>query len=156
MRTTAPTSAPAELQQLLDDHRPGTDGEVYGITDLVKEFGVTARAIRLYEERGLLAPRRVGSARIFSRRDRARLTLIVRAKVLGYTLDEIKEYLDLYGQHGEGRRQQLEYLVRRVRVKRTELLEMRSQIDKALAELEIIHTSAEQQLARKKAEHARR
>ncbi len=150
-RTAAFPSAPSEVQQLLDDHRSASDGEVYGITDLVKEFGVTARAIRLYEEKGLLAPRRVGSARIFSRRDRVRLALIVRAKALGHSLEETKEYLDLYGAHGEGRQKQLEYVLRKVRAKRTELLQMRSQIDETLAELDLICRSCEEQLARRRA-----
>lgn len=142
------------MKQLLDAHRPDAGTEVYGITDLVKEFGVTARAIRLYEEKGLLAPRRVGSARIFSRRDRARLALIVRAKALGHSLEEIKEYLDLYGAHGEGRQKQLEYVVRKVRAKRAELVAMRTRIDETIAELDLIHESCEEQLARRRAGRA--
>lgn len=155
-RTAVSPSDPDELRRLLEDHRPDADGQVYGITDLVHEFGVTARAIRLYEERGLLAPRRVGSARIFSRRDRARLALIVRAKALGHSLEEVKEYLDLYGVHGEGRRQQLEYVVRKVRAKRAELLQMRGQIDKTLAELDVICRTCEEQLARRRGEGSKR
>ena len=155
-RMAAFPSDPDEMQQLLEVHRPGSEGEVYGITDLVKEFGLTARAIRLYEEKGLLAPRRVGSARIFSRRDRARLALIVRAKALGHSLEEIREYLDLYGAQGEGRQKQLEYVVRKVRAKRAELLQMRSQIDETLAELDVICKNCEEQLARKRAEGPKR
>src|SRR5687768_12485210 len=90
---------PAAAQDFLNDHRAAPDGQVYGITELVNEFGTTPRTIRFYEEKGLLSPRRVGAARIFSRRDRARLALILRAKALGSSLEEIKEYLDLYGQH---------------------------------------------------------
>lgn len=144
------------MQQFLDAHRSGADGDVYGITDLVNEFGVTARAIRLYEQKGLLAPRRVGSARIFSRRDRARLALILRAKAIGSSLEEIKEYLDLYGPHGEGRRQQLEYVVRKIGAKIAGLRQKREQIDKTLAELALIHENCEQQLARRRAESGRR
>src|SRR5688572_4130163 len=130
MRAVAPKLGPGEMLQFLEAHRAGVDGEVYGITDLVNEFGVTARAIRLYEQKGLLAPRRVGTARVFSRRDRARLALILRAKALGSTLEEIKEYLDLYGSHGEGRRQQLEYVARKIGSKMAELQLKRAQIDK--------------------------
>jgi DNA-binding transcriptional MerR regulator len=156
MRAAAPKLGPGEMEQFLEAHRSGVDGEVYGITDLVNEFGVTARAIRLYEQKGLLAPRRVGAARIFSRRDRARLSLILRAKALGSSLEEIKEYLDLYGPHGEGRRQQLEYVVRKIGTKVDELRQKRAQIDKTLAELELIHQNCEEQLARRRAEGGRR
>lgn len=134
----------------LDAHRSETDGEVYGITDLVNELGVTARAIRLYEEKGLLSPRRIGTARIFSRRDRARLVLILRAKALGTSLEDIQHYLDLYGQHGEGRKQQLEYVVKRSADAIAELEEKRSQLDKTLAELQLIHSTCQQQLAERK------
>jgi DNA-binding transcriptional MerR regulator len=155
-RAAAPKLVLGETQLFLDAHRHSTDGEVYGITDLVNEFGVTARAIRLYEQKGLLAPQRVGSARVFSRRDRARLSLILRAKALGSTLEEIKEYLDLYGPHGEGRRQQLEYVLRKIAAKQAELRQKRGQLDKMLAELELIQASCEQQLARRRSEGARR
>jgi DNA-binding transcriptional MerR regulator len=144
------------MQRFLDAHRDSADGEVYGITDLVNEFGVTARAIRLYEEKGLLSPRRVGSARVFSRRDRARLSLILRAKALGSSLEEIKEYLDLYGQHGEGRRQQLEYVVKKIGEKLAQLREKRGQIDETLAELSLIHAACTEQLVRKRADGAKR
>lgn len=154
-RAAVTKSSPAETEDFLAAHRHRSDGEVYGITDLVNEFGVTARAIRLYEQKGLLAPRRVGTARVFSRRDRARLALILRAKALGTSLEEIKEYLDLYGVHGEGRRQQLEYVVRKIGAKRAELLQKRAQIDETLAELELIHASCRDQLARRRGEGKR-
>jgi DNA-binding transcriptional MerR regulator len=154
-RAAVSTAGSGEMQQFLEAHRSEADGDVYGITDLVNEFGVTARAIRLYEEKGLLAPRRVGSARIFSRRDRARLALILRAKAIGSSLEEIKEYLDLYGPRGEGRRQQLEYVVRKIGSKMAELKQKRAQIDETLAELALIHESCEQQLARRRAEGRR-
>lgn len=153
--THAVTAAEAKL--FLEAHRTDAGEDVYGITDLVNEFGVTARAIRLYEERGLLAPKRVGSARIFSKRDRARLALILRAKALGSTLEEIKEYLDLYGQHGEGRKQQLEFVVKKTDSAIADLREKRLQIDKTIAELELIRSSCEAQLsARKRGSEAKR
>lgn len=73
----------------------GIEGE-YTISDLAAVCRVTARAIRFYEDQKLLAPRRLGQIRIFSRRDRVRLELILRGKRLGFTLAEIKELLDLY------------------------------------------------------------
>jgi DNA-binding transcriptional MerR regulator len=137
-------------RSFLEAHRSDDADVVYGITDLVHEFGVTARAIRLYEEKGLLAPQRVGTARIYSRRERARLALILRAKALGSSLEEIREYLDLYGQHGEGRKQQLEYVVRKTSAKIGELEDKRAQIDATLAELKLIRSVCEEQLALKK------
>ncbi|RYE55322.1 MAG: MerR family DNA-binding transcriptional regulator [Rhizobiaceae bacterium] len=73
-----------------------TDAESFSIADLSREFGVTARALRFYEEEGLIAPRREGATRIYSRRDRARLVWILRGKSVGFSLDEIGELLDLY------------------------------------------------------------
>jgi DNA-binding transcriptional MerR regulator len=145
-----------QAQEFLDAHRSESDGEVYGITDLVNELGVTARAIRLYEEKGLLTPRRIGTARIFSRRDRARLVLILRAKAIGTSLEDIKHYLDLYGQHGEGRKQQLEYVVKRTAEAIAELEEKRGELDKTLAELRLIYGTCQQQLADRKRNDAKR
>lgn len=67
-----------------------------GIQDVADELGVTTRAIRFYEDKGLLEPQRVGTMRVYSRREVARLQLILRGKRLGFSLREIKEFLDLY------------------------------------------------------------
>lgn len=69
---------------------------LYGVGELASELGVTARALRFYEDSGLIQPRRAGQNRIYTRRDRARLILILRGKRLGFSLAEIKEWLDLY------------------------------------------------------------
>jgi DNA-binding transcriptional MerR regulator len=71
----------------------------FSITELAEEFGLTTRAIRFYEDKGLLSPERRGQTRIYHPRDRARLTLIVRGKNVGLALAEIKEILSLYDQH---------------------------------------------------------
>lgn len=76
--------------QGVEAERPFTIGE------LAREFAITTRAIRFYEAKGLIAPRRKGVARAYSRRDRARLVLILRGKNLGFSLEEIREYLELY------------------------------------------------------------
>ena len=68
----------------------------YSITDLAAEFGVTARALRFYEDEGLIAPERIGLARVYSKRDRARLAWILRGKRVGFSLAEIREMIDLY------------------------------------------------------------
>ena len=77
----------------LPDH---SDRQSYSITDLSEEFGVTARALRFYEDEGLISPERQGLARIYSRRDRARLAWILRGKRVGFSLTEIREMIDLY------------------------------------------------------------
>ena len=72
--------------------------ELFGVTELCNAFDVTPRTLRFYEDKGLLSPRRINGTRVYSRRDRARLALILRAKVIGSSLAEIKQYLDMYGQ----------------------------------------------------------
>lgn len=78
----------------------------WSISQLAREFGVTARALRFYEDKDLLHPARDGMNRIFSSRDRARLQLILRGKRVGFTLEEIREILDLYDLH-DGQQAQL-------------------------------------------------
>jgi DNA-binding transcriptional MerR regulator len=78
----------------------------WSISQLAREFGVTARALRFYEDKDLLHPARDGMNRIFSARDRARLQLILRGKRVGFTLEEIREILDLYDLH-DGQQSQL-------------------------------------------------
>jgi DNA-binding transcriptional MerR regulator len=85
--------------------------DLYAIADLAKEFGISTRAIRFYEAKGLLAPERVGAARIFRRRDRARLILILRGKRLGFSLRDISDYLSLYDAN---RSQQVNLLIDKV------------------------------------------
>ena len=70
--------------------------ENYGIAELAREFDVTTRTIRFYEDKGLLSPARNGQRRIYASRDRVRLRLIMRGKRLGFSLDEIRQTIDLY------------------------------------------------------------
>ena len=77
----------------------------YTVPELSKELGLTERAIRFYESKGLLAPKRAGNTRIFSYKDRARLIIIMRAKKLGFSLNGIKSYLDLYDVDSNNRKQ---------------------------------------------------
>ena len=138
--------APSDAQAFVDSHRDEASTELFGITELCDEFGVTLRALRFYEDKGLLSPRRVGGARVYTRRDRARLTLILRAKAIGSPLSEIKRYLDLYGDHGEGRVQQLAYVIARTDTAIQELAQKRARIDETLAELKVINASCRQQV----------
>jgi DNA-binding transcriptional MerR regulator len=140
-------SAPRQAAEaFVEAHHSTPTDEVFGIADLASEFGITHRAIRLYEAKGLLAPRRVAGQRLYTRRDRARLTLILRAKALGSTLQEIKAYLDLYGDHGEGRRQQLEFVIQRTEAAMAALEEKKQNIETSLAELRLIHATCVGQL----------
>lgn len=70
--------------------------ELFAIADLAREFNISTRTIRFYETKGLLSPERLGTTRVFRRRDRARLNLILRGKRLGFSLKDIQEYLSLY------------------------------------------------------------
>ena len=131
-------------------HREDGTGELFGIAELCRDFGVTLRALRFYEDKGLLAPRRVNGTRVYTRRDRARLALILRAKAIGSPLAEIKHYLDLYGDHGEGRTQQLNYVITRTDQAIAELELKRAHIDATLAELRVINQSCRAQLMARK------
>jgi DNA-binding transcriptional MerR regulator len=137
---------PSAAQAFVDSHREETSSELFGISELCGEFGITLRALRFYEDKGLLAPRRVSGARVYTRRDRARLSLILRAKAIGSPLSEIKRYLDLYGDHGEGRIQQLSYVITRTDTAIAELEQKRTRIDETLAELKVINASCRKQI----------
>jgi DNA-binding transcriptional MerR regulator len=139
--------AVSEAQAFVDSHRDVDTAELFGITELCKEFGITLRALRFYEDKGLLSPRRINNARVYTRRDRARLALILRAKAIGSPLSEIKRYLDLYGDQGEGRVQQLSYVIERTDTEIADLEKKRAQIDETLAELRVINASCRGHLA---------
>lgn len=139
--------AVSDAQAFVDSHRDVDTAELFGITELCREFGITLRALRFYEDKGLLAPRRVNGARVYTRRDRARLALILRAKAIGSSLSEIKRYLDLYGDQGEGRVQQLSFVIERTDSEIIELEKKRAQIDETLAELRVINASCRKHLA---------
>ena len=138
-------------QAFVESHRDEGAAELFGITELCREFGITLRALRFYEDKGLLSPRRINGARVYTRRDRARLSLILRAKAIGSTLAEIKRYLDLYGDKGEGRAQQLNYVIERTDQEISELEKKRAQIDETLAELRVINATCRKHLETQKA-----
>lgn len=109
--------------------------QTYGISDLAHEFGITARAIRFYEDKGLIAPLRDGQRRIFSPRDRVRLKLILRGKRLGFSLREIQEILDLYDAE-PGETGQLAHLLEKFQERRSNLIRQREDIDITLQEID--------------------
>jgi DNA-binding transcriptional MerR regulator len=106
----------------------------YTITDLAHEFKVTARAIRFYEDKGLLHPSRQGMMRVYTKRDRARLLLILRGKRLGFSLAEIREMIDLYDL-GDGRMEQLTLTLKRSRDRLAALETQQQDIEDAITQL---------------------
>ena len=121
MPTSAPSSAPA-----ID--------RTWSIAEVAQEFGVTHRTVRHYEELGLIAPARRGTTRVYHRRDRTRLGLILRGRRLGFPLEEIRTIIDLYDAP-RGKRDQLEYVLAQIDERRTDLEQRRRDLDAALAEL---------------------
>lgn len=115
--------------------------QLYTVTDLASEFGITARAIRFYETKELLVPQRLGSTRVYNHRERARLKLILRAKRLGFSLAEIKKYLDLY-EVDHSQAEQVQHLLHRVREKIRELQQQQLDLQIALEELHDIESQS--------------
>ena len=109
-------------------------GQFYSVTQLANDLGVTPRAVRFYEDKGLISPRRAGNNRVYTLRDRARMILILRGKKLGFSLREIREYLDLYGVDSTGAKQ-LRALLKAVNSRIVQLEDQRVALDETLADL---------------------
>jgi DNA-binding transcriptional MerR regulator len=121
-------------EEIAAETTAGGENQEYLISDLSREFGVTLRALRFYEDRGLLSPKRIGTMRIYSGKDRARLTVILKGKQLGFTLAEIQEMLapsDRGGQPGID----LKLSLGKVDEQIAHLEVQRAEIDTAIAEL---------------------
>ncbi len=116
------------------------------ITDLAKEFGVTTRTIRHYEDEGLLSPRREGTNRLFSNRDRVRLKLALRGKRLGFSLAEIRELFDLYDLARDEKKQLKEFLAKLER-RRALLAQQREDIEVMLNEIAFFENQCRKLLA---------
>ena len=112
-----------------------SDRDSFTISDLSSEFDVTARALRFYEDEGLISPERRGLQRIYSHRDRARLAWILRGKRVGFSLGEIREMIDLYD-IGDGRQVQRQVTLERCRDRIALLQRQKADIDAAIAELD--------------------
>lgn len=112
----------------------GEGAKFYTIGDLAREFGVTLRTLRFYEDRGLLSPRRDGTARVYDVRDRDRLSVILKGKQLGFTLTEIRAMV-AEERSGNGPAMNLKLSLEQVEDQIRHLEQQRSEIDEALAEL---------------------
>jgi DNA-binding transcriptional MerR regulator len=126
-------------------NRPEAENrDLFAIADLAREFGISTRAIRFYEAKGLLKPERVGSTRVFRRRDRARLILILRGKRLGFSLRDISDYLGLYD---ADRNQQVALLGEKVDQRLALLERQLADLKTTIAELREIRRLADERLA---------
>ncbi|KQT54378.1 transcriptional regulator [Aureimonas sp. Leaf454] len=115
---------------------PESDRDTFRIGDLSREFGVTLRTLRFYEDRGLLSPERRGTTRLYSRRDRARLRLVLLAKTLGFSLTEAKQIIEIYDQPN-GPRRQMEVALDRFEEQHQVLQEQRREIDASIRAMEV-------------------
>lgn len=132
---------------LIDKMEKRAERVEFSISELAREFDVTPRAIRFYEDQGLLAPRRDGQRRIYAPRDRTRLKLTLRGKRLGLSLSEIRELIDMY-EPGRDERPQLERLLAVLEAHRKSLLQQRADIEAQLGELQTFEKRARKQLRR--------
>jgi DNA-binding transcriptional MerR regulator len=124
----------------------GVPDRVFTIRDLVKECDVTARTLRFYEEKGLLSPRRQGQDRLYSRRDRARLKYVLMGKRVGFSLDEVREMLDLYD-IGDGQTAQLTAALTKFRERIARLEQQKTEIAHVIDELRRASETVESMLA---------
>jgi len=127
-RTDSRVAAPAAA-----DDRTASE-QTWTIREIADEFGVTHRTVRHYEDLGLISPERRGTSRVYHRRDRTRLNLILRGKRLGFPLEEIRTIIDLYDRP-RGKASQLEYVLGQIETRRTDLEQRRRDIEDALSEL---------------------
>jgi len=118
----------------------------FSISDLAKEFDVTIRTIRYYEDEGLLAPTRAGQTRVYANRDRTRLKLILRGKRLGFSLSDIREIIGLFDD-APGEAGQLTYFLDRIADRRRYLQQQREDIDITLSELAAVERRCQERLS---------
>ncbi len=127
---------------------------LYTVTELARDLGLTPRAVRFYEDKGLIAPRRAGTTRVYTQRDRARMILIQRGKRLGFSLAEIREYLDLYDADIT-KQAQLRHLLAAVSARLEQLQQQREALEQSITELSDIRAQAERALAEHRAAETR-
>src|SRR5580698_10568892 len=145
MPVAAPSAVPAKSTASRDS------APIYSIAELAREFGITARTMRFYEDEGLIKPRRQGLTRLYSMHDRTRLGWILRGKRLGFSLAEIKQLLDLYQVDRTGV-QQLRELQRRSRLHIEDLQRRRRDLDAHIKEFEDVEIQVAAELKKRVAE----
>ena len=134
------------MLQLSENARQGEPTqEQFSISELSREFDVTTRAIRFYEDEGLLEPHRQGRQRVYSSRDRIRLKLILRGKRLGFSLSDIGDIIDMYDSE-PGEEGQLQYFIEIISVRRKTLKQQRDDIEVPLKELDSIEKQCQKSM----------
>ena len=121
--------------------------ELWTVSELAGEFDLTTQALRFYEEKGLLSPRRVGNTRVYDRRDRARLTLVRKFQRLGFTLEDIREYLSLY-RSGRPNVDQYRDGLAKIRRRLAELQAMKRDLEEAVTELLAMEQDARERITK--------
>jgi DNA-binding transcriptional MerR regulator len=114
--------------------------EYLRIGDMAKEFGVTLRTLRFYEDKGLLQPKREGNSRLYTRRDVTRLKLIMLGRKVGFSLREVKQLMDLYDPHGSNTKQ-LRTAIEKSERQLVRLEKQRSAIEEAIVDLKAAMSS---------------
>jgi DNA-binding transcriptional MerR regulator len=147
MSKSAPRAAASARPETAGDLPAAEDEVALSIGDLAAEFAITTRTIRFYEARGLLAPLRRGTNRSYTRRDRARLRLILRGKNLGFTLEDIAEYLSLYDTDPT-QVTQTRLLLDKVEATIADLVAKRADLDRTLDDLKEIRAQCRRHLER--------
>ena len=119
--------------------------ETYTISELAKHFDVTPRAIRFYEDQGLLNPKRVNAQRVYNDGDFVRLKLILRGKRIGFSLAELKQTISLYDTHPD-EKAQLQFVLDTIETHRQELIERKEDIETTLADMDDVYARVNEQL----------
>ena len=141
---TTPSQAPSPAART-DAGGAALPGSTWTIAEVAEEFGITHRTVRYYEDLGLIAPERRGTTRVYHRRDRIRLNLILRGKRLGFPLEEIRTIVDMYDEQ-PGEAGQLRYLLGQIGDRRAELERRRQDIEDSLTELADLERRCEDDL----------
>jgi DNA-binding transcriptional MerR regulator len=142
-----PLTATAMLENEAEAGKTNQRQTQFTIRDLAREFFVTSRTLRFYEEKGLLNPTRRGQERLYSRRDRARLKLVLMGKNVGFSLEDVRALLDLYDL-GDGQMTQLTVALQKFEEKLAELDARRRDLDRTYAELSFARDAVRARLIR--------
>jgi len=141
---TTPSQAPSPAARA-DTGGAALPGSTWTIAEVAEQFGITHRTVRHYEDLGLISPERRGTTRVYHRRDRTRLNLILRGKRLGFPLEEIRTIIDMYDEQ-PGEAGKLNYLLGQIGDRRAELERRRQDIEDSLTELADLERRCEDDL----------